>query len=92
MSLSGFSVLVRFLPFTKFVEPVTDQDTETKNKTLEELDIYFGGTADSIAQADRARMQRINASLGIANAENVEDLRERATSFSAEKTKGADDA
>ena len=28
----------------------------------------------SIAQADRARMERINERLGIAGAENVEDL------------------
>ncbi|KAG9658835.1 sugar transporter, partial [Aureobasidium melanogenum] len=48
---------------------------ETKNKTLEELDLYFGGTKDSLAVADRERMQRIEAQLGIAGAETVEDLK-----------------
>jgi len=38
---------------------------ETKDKTLEELDVYFGGTADSIAQADRDRMDRIMRQLGM---------------------------
>lgn len=38
---------------------------ETKDKTLEELDVYFGGDASGIAAADRERMARINASLGI---------------------------
>ena len=41
---------------------------ETKDKTLEELDIYFGGKAD-IAAADQARIQRINESLGLEQAE-----------------------
>ncbi|KAH0151776.1 hypothetical protein KCU67_g10112, partial [Aureobasidium melanogenum] len=48
---------------------------ETKNKTLEELDLYFGGTKDSLAVADRERMQRIEAQLGIAGAETIEDLK-----------------
>jgi len=48
---------------------------ETKNKTLEELDIYFGGDNDSIAATDRARMQRIEESLGLAGVERVEDLK-----------------
>ena len=39
---------------------------ETKDKTLEELDVYFGGDASGIAVQDRQRMDRINASLGIA--------------------------
>ncbi|KAL2808872.1 sugar transporter [Aspergillus granulosus] len=47
---------------------------ETKDKTLEELDIYFGGGQESIAEADRARMQRINEQLGLAGVEKVEDL------------------
>jgi MFS family permease len=47
---------------------------ETKNKTLEELDIYFGGDNDSIAQADRERMRRIEETLGIAGVQNVEDF------------------
>ncbi|TVY51676.1 MFS glucose transporter mfs1 [Lachnellula cervina] len=48
---------------------------ETKNKTLEELDIYFGGDNDSIAVADKARMQRIEESLGLAGVQTVEDLK-----------------
>ncbi|KAL4987966.1 general substrate transporter [Aspergillus falconensis] len=47
---------------------------ETKDKTLEELDIYFGGGQDSIAEADRARMARINEQLGLTGVEKVEDL------------------
>lgn len=45
---------------------------ETKDKTLEELDVYFGGEKDGIAVADQARMQRINESLGI-DGSNQED-------------------
>lgn len=48
---------------------------ETKDKTLEELDIFFGGGMDSIAEADRLRMQRINETLGLAGVENLEDLK-----------------
>ncbi|TVY28380.1 MFS glucose transporter [Lachnellula hyalina] len=48
---------------------------ETKNKTLEELDIYFGGDNNSIAVADKARMQRIEESLGLAGVQTVEDLK-----------------
>ena len=48
---------------------------ETKDKTLEELDIFFGGAKESIAEADRARMERIYAELGLAGVENVEDLK-----------------
>ncbi|TVY47770.1 MFS glucose transporter [Lachnellula occidentalis] len=48
---------------------------ETKNKTLEELDIYFGGDDSSIAEADKARMQRIEESLGLAGVQTVEDLK-----------------
>ncbi|CBF73560.1 sugar porter family MFS transporter [Aspergillus nidulans FGSC A4] len=47
---------------------------ETKDKTLEELDIYFGGTQESITEADRARMARINEQLGLSGVEKVEDL------------------
>lgn len=50
---------------------------ETKNKTLEELDIFFGGTEDSLAAADRERMANINERLGIKNAETIEDFRDR---------------
>lgn len=48
---------------------------ETKDKTLEELDVFFGGGMDSIAEADRLRMQRINETLGLAGVENIEDLK-----------------
>lgn len=48
---------------------------ETKNKTLEELDIYFGGDKDGIAATDQARMQRINETLGIEGVERPEDLK-----------------
>jgi MFS family permease len=47
---------------------------ETKNKTLEELDIYFGGDNATLAAADRARMQRIEESLGISNATSTDDF------------------
>jgi MFS family permease len=47
---------------------------ETKNKTLEELDVYFGGTSDTIAAKDRERMQRIEESLGISGIQAPEDL------------------
>ncbi|OJJ42858.1 hypothetical protein ASPZODRAFT_155103 [Penicilliopsis zonata CBS 506.65] len=48
---------------------------ETKNKTLEELDIFFGGGEDSIAEADRLRMQRIYEELGLLGVEHVDDLK-----------------
>jgi hypothetical protein len=48
---------------------------ETKDKTLEELDVFFGGSEANIAEADRLRMQRINETLGLAGVENVEDLK-----------------
>jgi MFS family permease len=38
---------------------------ETKNKTLEELDVYFGADGDAIAIKDRERMARIEQSLGL---------------------------
>ncbi len=38
---------------------------ETKDKTLEELDVYFGGSSDSIAAADKARMERIQKEIGL---------------------------
>ena len=93
MSSFGCSVQVSSYPRKFYEEHITlTRLLETKNKTLEELDIFFGGSIDSIAEADRARMQRINESLGIAHAEQVEDLRERAASFGAEKVKTADDS
>ena len=48
---------------------------ETKNKSLEELDVYFGGDNSSIAIADKERMERIHASLGILGLETVDDLK-----------------
>ena len=48
---------------------------ETKDKTLEELDVFFGGDKNSIAEADRLRMMRINESLGLAGVEVLEDLK-----------------
>ncbi|KAJ5212605.1 Major facilitator superfamily domain general substrate transporter [Penicillium cinerascens] len=48
---------------------------ETKDKTLEELDVFFGGSEASIAEADRLRMQRINETLGLAGVERLEDLK-----------------
>ncbi|KAJ5495360.1 hypothetical protein N7539_000476 [Penicillium diatomitis] len=48
---------------------------ETKDKTLEELDIFFGGAKESIAEADRIRMERIYADLGLAGVETVEDFK-----------------
>ena len=50
---------------------------ETKDKTLEELDVYFGGDDTSLAAADKARMQRINESLGLGGVELPEDLLEK---------------
>jgi MFS family permease len=47
---------------------------ETKNKTLEELDVYFGGDGDTIAARDRERMARIEESLGLAGVQAPEDL------------------
>ncbi|RAL06698.1 sugar porter family MFS transporter [Aspergillus homomorphus CBS 101889] len=47
---------------------------ETKDKTLEELDVFFGGSMDSIAEADRLRMQDIYDRLGLTGVEKVEDL------------------
>ncbi|KAJ5134584.1 Major facilitator superfamily domain general substrate transporter [Penicillium atrosanguineum] len=55
---------------------------ETKDKTLEELDIFFGGSEDSIAEADRIRMQRIYESLGLAGLETVDDLKTEKHSIS----------
>ncbi len=58
---------------------------ETKNKTLEELDVFFGGDIDSIALADKARMQNINERLGLVGVETAEDLRHRHPSVGGEK-------
>jgi MFS family permease len=58
---------------------------ETKNKTLEELDVFFGGDIDSIAAKDRERMQRINESLGLSGVETADDIRERKISVVGEK-------
>jgi hypothetical protein len=48
---------------------------ETKNKTLEELDVYFGGNADGIALKDRERMAAIEERLGLSGVHSPEDLK-----------------
>jgi len=48
---------------------------ETKNKTLEKLDVYFDGDADGIAVNERERMRRIEESLGLAGVQGPEDLK-----------------
>ncbi|KAH8898270.1 sugar transporter [Thozetella sp. PMI_491] len=48
---------------------------ETKDKTLEEMDLYFGGDKSGIAAEDRERMQRIEAALGLQGVERPEDLK-----------------
>lgn len=58
----------------------TDCDAETKNKTLEELDVYFGGSIDSIAAKDKARMEAIYERIGLSGVETVEELGERKAS------------
>lgn len=50
---------------------------ETKDRTLEELDIYFGGDDTTIAQEDKVRMDRIHQSLGLSGVERPEDLVEK---------------
>ena len=50
---------------------------ETKDKTLEELDVYFGGDKSSVAAADKERMERINESLGLARVEDISQLAEK---------------
>lgn len=50
---------------------------ETKDKTLEELDVYFGGDESSMAQADMERMNRINVQLGLAGVQEVDELTEK---------------
>jgi hypothetical protein len=58
---------------------------ETKNKTLEELNIYFGGESDALAARDRERMRRIEESLGLAGATRREDI------LAGEKTVGEEE-
>lgn len=50
---------------------------ETKDKTLEELDVYFGADKQSVAAADKERMDRINERLGLAGVEDVNQLNEK---------------
>ena len=50
---------------------------ETKDKTLEELDVYFGGEKSNVAAADKERMDRINERLGLAGVEDVSQLAEK---------------
>lgn len=58
---------------------------ETKDKTLEELDVFFGQNMESIAEADRLRMQRINETLGLAGVETIEDLKNEKEKITAEQ-------
>lgn len=46
--------------------------------------MFFGGTSDSLAEKDQARMQRINERLGIAGAQTVEEFAERKGSIRAD--------
>jgi MFS family permease len=46
---------------------------ETKDKTLEELDVYFGADADGIAVKDRERMRAIEQRLGLTALQYPED-------------------
>lgn len=62
--------------------PVLTENTETKNKTLEELDVYFGGSMNSIAARDKARMESIYERIGLSGIETVEELGERKASRS----------
>jgi hypothetical protein len=39
---------------------------ETKNKTLEQLEVYFGADADGIAAKDTKRVRNIEVRLGLA--------------------------
>ena len=55
---------------------------ETKNKTLEELNIYFWGESDVLAAKDRERTRRIEESLGLAGVTGPEDI------LAGEKTVG----
>jgi sugar porter (SP) family MFS transporter len=64
---------------------------ETKNKTLEELDVYFGGTSDSIAQADKERMDRIMRQLGMdVYDENLDNDEKLAAQAAHEETSEAE--
>jgi len=65
---------------------------ETKNKTLEELDVYFGASMDSMAEKDRLRMERINERLGISGVETVGDLHGRTLSVDPEKSTTVEEA
>ncbi|KUJ21282.1 uncharacterized protein LY89DRAFT_730069 [Mollisia scopiformis] len=48
---------------------------ETKNKTLEELDVFFRGDKEGIAVKDRESMRAVKAKVGLAGVENLEDLK-----------------
>jgi MFS family permease len=59
---------------------------ETKNKTLEELDVYFGADAESISAKDRERMRNIEVRLGLAGVQEPEDLKMREGEQTSEHT------
>ena len=50
---------------------------------MEELDVFFGGSLESIAQKDKARMEAIYERLGLTGVETVEELGDRKLSRSA---------
>jgi hypothetical protein len=88
--LFGFSVQVRTEQFQERATVLlTRGGTETKNKTLEELDLFFGGSMESVAQADRERMHRINERLGITGAEHPGDRAGCTASVGQEKESAA---
>jgi hypothetical protein len=51
--------------------------TETKNRTLEELDVFFGGSLESIAVKDKERMENIYERLGLSGVQTVQELGDR---------------
>jgi hypothetical protein len=64
---------------------------ETKDRTLEELDVYFGGDETTIAQDDALRMARIYESLGLAGVERPEDLKEKSGAVGEVEEEGVRD-
>jgi hypothetical protein len=58
---------------------------ETKNKTLEELNIYFGGESDALAAKDREMRMRVEESFGLAGVTGPEGI------LAQEKTVGEEE-